>query len=166
MRRHKAQSHHPPSERLGAIVSYAFLQVLIVHIVYVAIYGIHLFILQHPCDASQSIIRSIEVVRVKNTDYLPRGHPDALVHGIIDSLIGFADISHSPLKQRFHLLYHLQGIIFRSPIHNQQFIVVIGLGEHTFQRVPHCLPAIIRSGNDRDFHKGDYFNNNSSYNLI
>ena len=168
MRRHESQSHHPSPERSRTIISHAFRQVLVVHVVYVAIHRIQylrvlrvglpalrfLLPLPHcPGDAAQGIVRGIEVIRVEDADYITRGHLDALVHGIIDTVVGFADISQPPLEERFEFPHHLHGVVLRSPIYDQQLIVTISLCQHAFQGVGHRIAAIISSGNDRDFHQ-------------
>ena len=135
MRRNHTEPHHPRSEDTGRIIAHTLSQVVGINIVDICINCIHIFASKAIDHCLQYIIRSKEIVRIKNTNNIASSHRKALVHSVVDAFVGFADIAHLPLKTRFVLTDDIEGCILRGSIDNNVLEVLEGLTEDALHRV-------------------------------
>ena len=89
------------------------------------------------------------VTGVHEVEILTTCHPDALVHGVIDTMVRFA---HPVADMGCILVYELHTAIRGTSVDDDMFEVTARLGNHTLQCLPQSFCIIVVDGDDREFH--------------
>ena len=110
------ESHAPEflvgqEERLPCVFDF---QLAIAAIVFVlTVYSPHLVVCTLEVDTPQHIVGSEHIARVEKEEPLTRGMVDALVHRIVNTLVG---LTHPEIDVRVILSQHLHRMVCASPI--------------------------------------------------
>ena len=100
----------------------------------------------------EHVLRGVEIIGVQDADDIARGHGKALVHGIVDALVGFTDIAHASLETRLILADQIQGAILRGPVDDDVLIILTGLAEDALHGVTEGALTVIGGGDDGYLH--------------
>ena len=149
VRGHEAEAHQGRAEDLRGVVSDAAFEVFGRHVVHVAIDSVEHRVAHVVGDHLEDVVRGVVVVRVEDADDVARRDGEARVHGVVDALVGFGDDGESTAEARLILPTDGDGVVCRTSILDDQFVVPEGLSEHALQRVPYGLATVIRRGDDR-----------------
>ena len=84
-----------------------------------------------------------------HTYYVTRGSIYALVHGIINTLVGSGDDTDPFIGI---LAANGQGVVLRAPILDDDFPVLMGLVQDTLYGVANRDRTIVGGGDNGDFH--------------
>lgn len=150
---HKPEAHLPAAEATAAVVAHQARGVGFVDVVHVAIHRVEAAVGgKFGGNGAQNVVRGVEIVAVENSHHVACGGGDALVHGVVDSAVGFGDYAQTPLEASFEAAADVQRVIAAASVFHYQFVVAVVLRQHALERVCHCATAIKRSRNNRDFH--------------
>ena len=101
-------------------------------------------------DVRDDVIIGVYVVGIEKTDHLPRRQADALVHRIVDALVGLRD-------DRVDAIPVLGEDIDRSigglAINDDMLEIAVGLAHDTADRILNRVDIVETDCNDRDFHE-------------
>lgn len=79
---------------------------------------------------------------------IARGHAYALVYGFIHAVVGFRNEFHLLLMPLYRVVYNIQRMVCRSPVHDNILNVGIVLGEHTLNSTANGVLAVVTGCND------------------
>ena len=106
------------------------------------------------CDGFQGV-RFVPVVGIDDADDLAGGVPDAFVHGVVDTVVLFADdLIAVSFVGEFPLVFagDLDGAVRRQAVDDDVLHFAIRLVENGFDRVANRLLAIEADGDDANQH--------------
>lgn len=132
MGRHEAEPHLPRAEGARTVVSH-HLAGCVREIADIPVYS--LMTVDVSGYESCYFWRGEEVVGVENSDHIARCHADTFVHGVVDTLVGFAHPSQSPLVAGLVAADDFDGIVARPSVYDYVLNVAIALREHALDGV-------------------------------
>ena len=94
------------------------------------------------------IRRNQAVPAVQDLDILPRRHPDALVHGIVDALVGFGNPLQAVAEGRCQAFDDSHAFIRAGAVHDDVFIIRPGLREDALHRLLQTGRVVAVDGDD------------------
>lgn len=132
---HEAATHEPTAEALRGVVAHAFCQVGVVDIVDVAVHGVDIVVAHSLGHLQENVAASVEVVGIKDAHHVARGHADALVHGVVDAIVGLAYPFQLGAEARLVLADDVDSAVLGAAVHHNVFIVGVVLAKHRFKGV-------------------------------
>ena len=109
-------------------------------------------IAEGPRDILQDMVVLVVVIGIEESDDIACCHAEALVHGIVNSLVRFGYPTHAPGKVLFMSTDQFDGSIGAAAVDDDIFVVVIALLQDALHGIRQRIFAVAADCDDGDFH--------------
>lgn len=119
-------------ELLRRIVADALFQVLGRNVMNVTIDGVQFRVEQLIRNTLEDIVGGEEIVRVESAYHVARRQGDALVHGVVDAFVWFADDAHPTFEAGFVLLADGERVVLGTAVLDDELVILESLSQDAF----------------------------------